>query len=341
MRYKRFACANADISRLAIGCWPMGAAGYGEITDADSISAIHAMVDNGVNILDTAPDYGAGYSELVVGKALKELDRSKIFVATKGGAAKTTLKAVRTDAFYARDGRYENILYECEQSLRRLGTDYIDFYFVHWPDLDTSFSETMEAMNTLKRQGKIRFVGLSNFNKEQIIECSRVCKIDAIQPPYSMVVNKNKELMQWATENRIETFSYGSIGAGILSGAFRTCPTFQPRDPRNYFYPHFKEPQFSKVMNLLGVLDEIAAEVGRPVVQVAINWQTQQDYVSTALNGVRSAAEANENCGAFDWELTAEQLKKIDDAIAQYIDFDATDRAAMNAAIEAYNNSKK
>ncbi|MBQ2085103.1 MAG: aldo/keto reductase, partial [Oscillospiraceae bacterium] len=170
MRYKHFNSANADISAMCIGTWPMGNT-YGEITVEDSIDAIHAMVDNGVNILDTAPDYGAGYSETVVGKALKELDRSKIFVATKVGAARTTLKAVRTEAFYARDGRYENVLYECEQSLRRLGTDYIDFYFVHWPDLDTPFSETMEAMKTLKKQGKIRFVGLSNFQKNQIIEC--------------------------------------------------------------------------------------------------------------------------------------------------------------------------
>ncbi|MBQ3412310.1 MAG: aldo/keto reductase [Oscillospiraceae bacterium] len=324
MRYKHFNSANADISAMCIGTWPMGAT-YGEITLEDSIDAIHAMVDNGVNILDTAPDYGAGYSEQVVGKALKELDRSKIFVATKVGAARTTLKAVRTEAFYARDGRYENVLYECEQSLRRLGTDYIDFYFVHWPDLDTPFSETMEAMKTLKKQGKIRFVGLSNFQKNQIIECQIVCQIDAIQPPYSMVVRRDEELLKWAAASRLNTFTYGSIGGGILSGAFRTEPTFEQRDPRNYFYPFFKEPHFSKVMKVVDVLDEIAKEVGKPTVHVAINWQTQKDYVSTAMVGVRNRKEAEMNCAAFDWMLTDEQIKKIDDAIAANIDFDGSD----------------
>lgn len=323
MRYKHFRRANVDVSAVAIGTWPMGSFGYGEITDKDCVEAIHAMVDKGVNILDTAPDYGVGYSESIVGKALEGLDRSKILISTKGGAAKTTLRAVRTDAFYARDGRYENILYECEQSLRRLGTDYIDFYFVHWPDFDTPFSETMEAMNTLKKQGKIRFVGLSNFQKDQILACENVCTIDAIQPPFSMVVQRDRELMKWAISRGINTFSYGSLGAGVLAGTMKSIPEFNPRDPRNNFYPFYQEPYFEKVLKVVGVLEEIGKEVGRPVVQVALNWQTQQEFVSTALCGVRTAAEAIENCAAFDWMLTDEQLKKIDDAIATYIDFDS------------------
>ena len=218
MRYKHFGKSNVDVSALAVGCWPMGGFGYGEITDEGSIEAIHAAVANGVNMIDTAPDYGVGYSESIVGKAIKDLDRSKIFISTKGGAAKTTLRATRARLGYARDGRYENILYECEQSLRRLGTDYIDFYFVHWPDLDTPFSETMEAMNKLKEQGKIRFVGLSNFNQKQILECENVCKIDAIQPPYSMAVYRDLELMKWAVGRGVNTFSYGSL-LSLLEGA--------------------------------------------------------------------------------------------------------------------------
>jgi len=325
MRYKHFNSANADISAICIGTWPMGNGGYGEVNDDDSIDAIHAMVDHGVNILDTAPDYGAGYSETVVGRALKGLDRSKIFVATKVGAARTTLKAVRTEAPYARDGRYENVLYECEQSLRRLGVDYIDFYFVHWPDLDTPFSETMEAMKTLKKQGKIRFVGLSNFQRNQIVECQRVCPIDVIQPPYSMVVQRDKELLKWAVASRMNTFTYGSIGGGILTGAFREAPEYPRRDPRNYFYPFFHEPTFSKVMKLVAVLDSLSEETGKPQAQIAINWQTQKDYVSTAMVGVRTRKEADIDCGAFDWELTDEQVKRIDDAIEEYIDFDGTD----------------
>ena len=322
MRYKHFRKANADISALSVGTWAIGGAGYGEVNEKDSIDAIHAMFDGGVNLIDTAPDYGNGHSEIVVGKALKDIDRSKVFVSTKCCASALTLKAVRTGAPYARDGRYEDVLYECEQSLRRLGTDYIDFYFVHWPDRIAPFSETMEAMNLLKKQGKIRFVGLSNFDQKQITECMNVCNIDVIQPPYSMVVRREEELMKWCRSNFIDTLTYGSLGAGILTGAFREPPQFGPRDPRNGFYPFFKEPNFSKVMKLLEVMDGISAETGKPLAQIAINWSTQKDYVSTALCGVRNPAEAAENCAAFDWELTEDQIKLLDDAIAKYLDYD-------------------
>ena len=327
MRYKHFRNANVDVSALAVGTWAIGGSGYGEVNEKDSIAAIRAMFDGGVNLVDTTPDYGRGYSETIVGKALKGYDRSKIFVSTKCAASALTLKAVRSGSRYCRDGRYEDILYECEQSLRRLGTDYIDFYFVHWPDLDTPFSETMEAMNTLKRQGKIRFVGLSNFNREQILECEKVCRIEAIQPPYSMVVRGEEELMKWCEGRGISTFTYGSLGAGILTGTFRKVPTFGPGDPRNRFYPFFREPSFSKVMKVLEVMDAIAAETGKSLPQIAINWSTQKDYVSTALCGVRNPAEAVENCATFDWTLTEGQIQMLDEAIEKYLDFDGADRS--------------
>lgn len=327
MRYKHFRNANVDVSAMAVGTWPIGDCGYGTVTEKDSIEAIHAMFDNGVNMLDTAPDYGVGHSETVVGKAIKGYDRSKIFLATKCCASALTLKSARTGRGYCRDGRYEDVLYECEQSLRRLGTDYIDFYFVHWPDVDTPFSETMEAMKTLKQQGKIRFVGLSNFNKQQVLECEKVVKVDVLQPPFSMVVRSSEDLMKWAVQRGIDTCTYGSLGGGILTGAFRTAPDFERRDPRNFFYPFFREPSFGKVMKVVDVLDQIAAEVGKPVSQVAVNWQTQQPHVSTALCGVRTAAEAMENCGAFEWELTDAQIQAINAAIAANLDFDGADRS--------------
>ena len=327
MRYKHFRNANVDVSAMAVGTWPIGDCGYGTVTEKDSIEAIHAMFDNGVNMLDTAPDYGVGHSETVVGKAIKGYDRSKIFLATKCCASALTLKSARTGRGYCRDGRYEDVLYECEQSLRRLGTDYIDFYFVHWPDVDTPFSETMEAMKTLKQQGKIRFVGLSNFNKQQVLECEKVVKVDVLQPPFSMVVRSSEDVMKWAVQRGIDTCTYGSLGGGILTGAFRTAPDFERRDPRNFFYPFFREPSFGKVMKVVDVLDQIAAEVGKPVSQVAVNWQTQQPHVSTALCGVRTAAEAVENCGAFEWELTDAQIQAINAAIAANLDFDGADRS--------------
>lgn len=324
MRYKHFKNANVDVSALAVGTWATGSFGYGDVTDDDSIAAIRAMLDGGVNLIDTAPCYGEGYSEKVVGAAIKGYDRSKFFLSTKFGITGTTIKAVRTGDKSGRDSSYGSVLYECEQSLRRLGTDYIDFYFVHWPDYDTPFSETMEALNTLKKQGKIRFAGLSNFNEEQIMECEKTCKIDAIQPPYSMVVRRDENLMKWCHERGIDTFTYGSLGAGILTGTFRTPPTFHEGDPRNRFYPFFKEPLFGKVMKVLDVMDEISKETGKPLAQIAINWSTQKDYVSTALCGVRTPAEAKENCATFDWSLTDDQMKRLTDAVETYIDFDGS-----------------
>lgn len=328
MRYKHFRNANIDVSAISVGTWPAGDCGYGTVDDKETVKAIHAMFDHGVNLIDTAPDYGVGHSELVVGEALKGIDRSKIYVATKCCASALTMKAIRTGRGYSRDGRYENVLYECEQSLRRLGTDYIDIMFVHWPDTDTAFSETMEGLKTLQQQGKIRFIGLSNFNKQQILECEKVVKIDVIQPPYSMAVRSSEDILTWAVPRGVNTVTYGSLGGGILTGAFREVPTFEhARDPRNFFYPFFRDPSFSKVMKVVEVLDKIAADVGKTTAQVAVNWQTQKPFVSTALCGVRSVAEADELCASFDWELTDEQIKVIDDAIATYLDFDGADRS--------------
>ena len=324
MRYKHLEKANIDVSALAVGTWAIGAAGYGEVNEKDSIDAIRAMIDGGVNLIDTAPAYGLGHSEIVVGKAIQGMDGSKVFIATKCGVSKLSLygKKHPDHVGLIRDGRFENILYECECSLRRLGTDYIDVLFVHWPDVNTPLEETMEAMNVLKKEGKIRFVGVSNFSEEQILTCEKVSQIDVIQPPYSMVARRDETLMKWAVGRGIGTFTYGSLGAGILTGTFRTPPTFGQGDPRNGFYPFFVEPHFSKVMKVLDVMDKISAETGKPLPQIAINWSTQKDFVSTALCGVRNPQEAAQNCAAFDWTLTDEQIAAIDAAIEANLDFD-------------------
>ncbi len=328
MRYKHFKNANVDASALAVGTWAIGAFGYGDVNDEDSVAAIRAMFDGGVNLIDTAPVYGAGYSEKVCARALEGLDRSKILVSTKCGVGPTTLKHQRgltpVGKQSLRDSSFANLMYECEQSLRRLKTDYIDFYFIHWPDYDMPFEETAAALNLLKQQGKIRFIGLSNFSKEQMLEMGKYCRIDVIQPAYSMVSRRDEDLMKWCHTQGIDTFTYGSLGAGILTGTFREVPTFGEKDPRNGFYPFFKEPHFSKVMKVLAVMDEISAETGKPLPQIAINWSTQKDYVSTALCGVRNVKEAQENCSTFDWTLTDEQIARLDAAIAKYLDFDGS-----------------
>lgn len=295
MRYKVFKRAGVEVSSIAVGTWSIGGLGWGKVNDNDSIAAIRAMIDNGVNIVDTAPAYGEGHSEIVVGKALKDGYRDKVFLATKFAY-----------------GNYASVIKECDESLRRLAIDYIDFYFMHWPDPNTSIEETMHALEDLKKAGKIRFTGVSNYSREQIEEAEKYTRIDVLQPPYSMVNQSAKELMQWCETRGIATTTYGSLGAGILTGSIRELPHFAPDDMRYQFYDFFVEPKFSKVMELLEVLDEISDRHGKPVAQVAINWSTQKSYVGTALCGVNTPDQAKENCAAFEWSLTEGEMNMID-----------------------------
>ncbi len=313
MRFKHFKNAGVDVSSLAIGTWAIGGARYGEVNEKDSIDAIRAMIDSGVNLVDTAPAYNCGISEEIVGRALKDGYRDKVFISTKFGIGDGMDKA----GVIPRDASRKACFAECEDSLRRLGVDHIDFYFIHWPDANTPLAETMDAMLELKKQGKIRFIGVSNFDKAMIEECLETTMIDAVQPPYSMVNQSEKELIEWCYEKGIASFSYASLGSGILTGAIRSIPDWDPLDFRFTFYDFYKEPKFSKCMELLKTLDEISAGNGHPLSQIALNWSTQKEYVGTALCGVRNVQEAKENCAAFDWTLTDEEMAIIDKKLAE------------------------
>lgn len=309
MRYKKFQSSDVEVSELGVGTWAIGGENYGSVDREESIEAINKMIDRGVNLIDTAPSYGNGQSEKIIGEAIKG-KRDKVLLSTKFGYIPDFFKGG------IRDTSFKNIIREIQSSLYNLGTDYIDFYFIHWPDLNTPIEETMSALNYLKKQGVIRFIGVSNFSKEQIIEAEKYGKIDVQQPPFSMVNQTSRELIEWGYSAGIETFSYGSMGAGILSGAIRKIPNFAPNDNRLTFYDFFEEPKFSKCMELVKTLDEIAEIRQKPVTQVTINWSTQKKFLTTALVGVRNAGQADENCDAFDWKLTNEEILKIDEQIA-------------------------
>lgn len=314
MRYKQFGSTGVEVSALTVGTWAIGGANWGDVNKNDSIKAIHAMLDNGVNSIDTAPAYNFGESEKVVGEAIQGR-RDKIFLTTK-----TAVYNSKEQSF-VKDGRRETVLRMCEDSLKNLRTDYIDLMVIHWPDIEHNapLSETMGALEELKQAGKIRFVGVSNFDQTLIEEARKYGDIAALQPPYSMVNRSAEELMKWTASQGMANMTYGSLGAGILTGAIRTLPNFAPDDMRVVFYDFFKEPKFSKVMKLLTVLDEIAAAHNAPVAQVAVNWNAQKDFVSTSLCGVRKVEEANENCRGFEWSLTADEMETIDKAIDTYL----------------------
>jgi len=314
MHYKKFGNTGFDVSVIGVGTFAIGGYGWGESNREDSIAAIRAMIDRGVNLIDTAPAYNYGYAERVVGEAVRGM-RDKVFLVSKCGSV--FIDGVGNG--YARNNGYRSVLKECDEILSRLGTDYLDLLVIHWPDPGVPIEETMRALNELRAQGKIRFSGASNFNRVQVEEAQKYGQIAVIQPGYSMLSRGAEPLMRWAAGAGIGTMTYGSLGAGMLTGAFRTPPRFDADDFRYNFYDYFVEPKFSRCMKLLEVLDGVAAAHDAPVAQVAINWSTQKPFLSTALLGVRNAREAEENCAGLNWSLSDGELSIIDSAIDQYI----------------------
>ena len=314
MRYKTFGKTGLKVSELALGTWGIGGAGWDDNSDDTRLDAIRAAVESGINFIDTAPAYNAGEAERYIGKALKEMGvRKDVVIATKCGNE-------FINGAYVRDGSPDKILRECEESLRNLQTDYIDVYLVHWPDPKVPFAETMGALNQLKKEGKILHVGVSNFTQEQMEEAGQYCEIEAYQPQYSMVYRSNEELMKWAAEQGMGIMSYGSLGGGILTGAYRQVQSFATMDNRNRFYKHFQEPMFSKIMKLLAVMDEMSAQRNVPLAQIALNWAAQKDFVSSCIVGAQSRKKVEQNCAAFSWDLTAEEMATLDKAIHEYLD---------------------
>lgn len=316
MRYKKIPNTDMNISSITVGTWAIGADGWGDVNTKDSIEAIHAMVDNGVNFIDTAPIYGFGHSEEVVGQAIKGL-RDKVLIATKFGS--TWPNGVNAPS--ARNNGRENIMKEVDDSLRRLGIDCIDLYIAHWPDFEHFIEEMMGALTDLQKAGKIRYIGLSNHDEAMMEEANKYGQVAMAQLPYSMVNRTAEETMQWVVDHGMATMTYGSLGAGILTGTIREIPKFDEKDRRATFYhDYFSEPMFSRTMKLLETLDDIAAAHGNvPVAQVAVNWSTQHPLVSTAIMGVRNVAEANENCAAMSWSLSDEEFARINKAIEETV----------------------
>ena len=216
------------------------------------------------------------------------------------------------DGKYLRCGSKESILKQCDESLKNLKTDYIDIYLVHWPDPDVELEETIDAVSTLKKEGKILHAGVSNFSKEQIEEAQKYCKIEAFQPQYSLADRKDEKLIRWAHEQGLGIMTYGTLGGGILTGNYRKLRTFEQTDSRNRFYPYFKEPLFSKAMELLTIMDQIAEERNVSLAQIAEKWVIQKRFVSSCIIGAQSRARVEENCRNLQWELTDNEIRRLE-----------------------------
>jgi aryl-alcohol dehydrogenase-like predicted oxidoreductase len=306
MQYQEFGKTGLRVSKLCLGTWGIGGAGWDSYSDESRMDAIKAALECGINFIDTAPAYNAGKAECYVGETLNKLKKRKeVVISTKCGN-----KFV--DGKYLRCGSKESILKQCDESLKNLKTDYIDIYLVHWPDPDVELEETIDAVSTLKKEGKILHAGVSNFSKEQIEEAQKYCKIEAFQPQYSLADRKDEKLIRWAYEQGLGIMTYGTLGGGILTGNYRKLRTFEQTDSRNRFYPYFKEPLFSKAMELLTIMDQIAEERNVSLAQIAEKWVIQKRFVSSCIIGAQSRARVEENCRNLQWELTDNEIRRLE-----------------------------
>ena len=306
MQYQEFGKTGLKVSKLCLGTWGIGGAGWDSYSDESRMDAIKAALECGINFIDTAPAYNAGKAECYVGETLNKLKkRREVVISTKCGN-----KFV--DGKYLRCGSKESILKQCDESLKNLKTDYIDIYLVHWPDPDVELEETIDAVSTLKKEGKILHAGVSNFSKEQIEEAQKYCEIEAFQPQYSLADRKDEKLIRWAYEQGLGIMTYGTLGGGILTGNYRELRTFEQTDSRNRFYPYFKEPLFSKAMELLTIMDQIAEERNVSLAQIAEKWVIQKRFVSSCIIGAQSRARVEENCRNLQWELTDNEIRRLE-----------------------------
>ena len=306
MQYQEFGKTGLRVSKLCLGTWGIGGAGWDSYSDESRMDAIKAALECGINFIDTAPAYNAGKAECYVGETLSKLKkRREVVISTKCGNT-------FVDGKYLRCGSKESILKQCDESLKNLKTDYIDIYLVHWPDPDVELEETIDAVSTLKKEGKILHAGVSNFSKEQIEEAQKYCKIEAFQLQYSLADRKDEKLIRWAYEQGLGIMTYGTLGGGILTGNYRKLRTFEQTDSRNRFYPYFKEPLFSKAMELLTIMDQIAEERNVSLAQIAEKWVIQKRFVSSCIIGAQSRARVEENCRNLQWELTDNEIRRLE-----------------------------
>ena len=309
----RFGRTEMMVTPLTLGTWGIGGAGWDPNSDETRLDAIAAAMECGINFIDTAPAYNAGAAERYIGKALEDLGkgvRDKVFIATKCANA-------FIDGQYVRSGRGDLILKQCEESLRNLRTDYIDLMIVHWPDPVVPYEETFGALNRLKEEGSVRHIGVSNFSQEELLRALQCADVEALQLQFSMVNQDNIEVLRWAHDHDLGVMTYGSLGGGILTGRYRTLKTYETMDNRNRFYPYFREPLFSRVMELLDVMQPVADRHGVTLAQVAINWSRQKSFVDTSIFGAQTRERILSNVSCLDWSLTEEEIQTLDRAILE------------------------
>ena len=312
MQKRKLGKNGPELTTIGLGAWAIGGPwlwGWGEQDDEISIKTIHEALDLGINWIDTAAVYGYGHSEEVVARAIVG-NRDDVFVATKCGLVWNNKGKTRIDLtpFSIRN--------EVESSLRRLDTDYIDLYQIHWSDPKTPVEKSWEVMIKLKEEGKVRYLGVSNFDVPLMEKCEEMFHIDSLQPPYNLLTRDiEREILPFCEENGIGVIAYSPMSSGLLTGKFDISKIAKD-DWRNWG-EEFKEPNLSKNLEFVEQLRPIAEKYDKTVGQLAIAWVLKHSALTVAIVGARHPEQVLENVEATEFEIGEEDILGIEDLLGQ------------------------
>lgn len=317
MRKRMFGNSGLETSVIGYGGWPMGRGMYGDFDDDEAIRAARASYEEGVTLFDTAAVYGWGYGENLMGKALKGI-RENVVLVTKGAREWVRDNPDRRSATVS-DSDPKRLLTSIDESLKRLQTDYIDLFLIHWPDHNRAFSEPMDALEKAKAAGKIRYTGVSNFSVEMMAESRDSSPIVTNQIGYHIFDRRPEaEVMPFVKENGMGIMAYGSLSHGLLTGTWDADKTFSEDDWRragaNFGINSWGPENLAANVAVVEKLKVIAADHGKTIPQLAIAWVLANETVSVALAGSVTPGEATDNIGG-DWEMSPELKNEIDDLV--------------------------
>lgn len=319
MEYRPFGKTGIQVSAIGFGCWEIGG-GYGSIEEDQFIHAVNRALDLGINCFDTAEAYGFGTSERSLAKALGSRRKDAVVVTKFGIGYK--------EAPNFRDSSRQRVMASIEKSLQNLNTDYVDVYMVHWPDVNTPFEDTMQALDDIIKQGKARCAGISNFRLAQLERSMQARRVDVVQYCWNMFDRRmQREIFPYCREQQIGVMAYGSLAYGLLTGVFSESTDFGSDDWRarrgrmggiNLFQHLFGPEYFPKNLQVVEELKRLAATYHKSLPQFALRWTLSNSVVSTALVGCRTPSEVDDNVGALDWTISAADMGTIEAIFARH-----------------------
>jgi aryl-alcohol dehydrogenase-like predicted oxidoreductase len=320
MQYRKLGNSDLEVSVITFGAWAAGGWMWGGTERSEAVKAIQASYNVGVTSIDTAPVYGQGLSEEIVGEAIKDFPRDKVQILTKYGMRWDIAKGDLAMHSKNNDGQdidiykyaaKDSVIKECEDSLRRLGTDYIDLYQIHWHDKTTPIEETMEAVSQLIQQGKVRYAGVCNYDADLMREAAKYIDLVSDQVPYSMVKREiEQELVPYCIENNKSIVAYSPLERGLLTGKMKPGHQFAADDHRASI-SFYKDENLSRVSEFLDKIKPIADEKNATLGQLVLRWTVEQPGVTIALVGARDADQALQNAATMNITLTPDEIETI------------------------------